>query len=33
MTIVLMFLPYVSTAFVPVDTMPSWLRASPSTSR
>jgi ABC-2 type transport system permease protein len=26
MTIVLMFLPYVSTAFVPVDTMPSWLR-------
>jgi len=25
-TIVLMFLPYVSTAFVPVDTMPSWLR-------
>jgi ABC-2 type transport system permease protein len=26
MTIVLMFLPYVSTAFVPVDTMPGWLR-------
>jgi ABC-2 type transport system permease protein len=26
MTIVLMFLPYVSTAFVPVDTMPSWLQ-------
>jgi ABC-2 type transport system permease protein len=26
MTIVLMFLPYISTAFVPVDTMPSWLR-------
>jgi ABC-2 type transport system permease protein len=26
MTILLMFLPYVSTAFVPVDTMPSWLR-------
>ena len=26
MTIVLMFLPYVSTAFVPVDTMPTWLR-------
>ena len=26
MTIVLMFLPYLSTAFVPVDTMPSWLR-------
>jgi ABC-2 type transport system permease protein len=26
MTIVLMFLPYVSTAFVPADTMPSWLR-------
>jgi ABC-2 type transport system permease protein len=26
MSIVLMFLPYVSTAFVPVDTMPSWLR-------
>jgi ABC-2 type transport system permease protein len=25
MTILLMFLPYVSTAFVPVDTMPSWL--------
>jgi len=25
MTIVLMFLPYVSTAFVPADTMPSWL--------
>ena len=25
-TIVLMFLPYVSTAFVPVDTMPAWLR-------
>jgi ABC-2 type transport system permease protein len=25
MTIVLMFLPYVSTAFVPVDTMPTWL--------
>jgi len=26
MTIVLMFLPYVSTAFVPASTMPSWLR-------
>ena len=26
MTIVLMFLPYVSTAFVPADTMPSWLQ-------
>jgi ABC-2 type transport system permease protein len=26
MTIVLMFLPYLSTAFVPVDTMPGWLR-------
>lgn len=26
MSIVLMFLPYVSTAFVPVDTMPAWLR-------
>jgi ABC-2 type transport system permease protein len=26
MTIVLMFLPYISTAFVPVDTMPSWLQ-------
>lgn len=26
LTIVLMFLPYVSTAFVPVDTMPWWLR-------
>jgi ABC-2 type transport system permease protein len=26
MTIVLMFLPYVSTAFVPVATMPRWLR-------
>src|SRR5690625_1556779 len=26
MTIVLMFLPYVSTAFVPADTMPHWLR-------
>jgi ABC-2 type transport system permease protein len=26
MTIVLMFLPYVSTAFVPVATMPTWLR-------
>jgi ABC-2 type transport system permease protein len=26
MTIVLMFLPYVSTAFVPVETMPRWLR-------
>ena len=26
MTIVLMFLPYLSTAFVPVDTMPSWLQ-------
>jgi ABC-2 type transport system permease protein len=26
MTIVLMFLPYVSTAFVPAATMPSWLR-------
>ena len=26
MTIVLMFLPYLSTAFVPVDTMPTWLR-------
>ncbi len=25
MSIVLMFLPYVSTAFVPVETMPSWL--------
>lgn len=25
-TMVLMFLPYVSTAFVPADTMPSWLR-------
>jgi ABC-2 type transport system permease protein len=25
-TMVLMFLPYVSTAFVPVDTMPTWLR-------
>jgi ABC-2 type transport system permease protein len=26
MTIVLMFLPYVSTAFVPADTMPAWLQ-------
>lgn len=26
MTIVFMFLPYVSTAFVPADTMPHWLR-------
>jgi len=26
MTIVLMFLPYVSTAFVPADTMPSWMQ-------
>ncbi|MEO7350654.1 MAG: ABC transporter permease [Marmoricola sp.] len=26
MTIVLMFLPYLSTAFVPVETMPTWLR-------
>lgn len=26
MTIVLMFLPYVSTAFVPADTMPRWLQ-------
>ncbi len=26
MTIVLMFLPYVSTAFVPASTMPSWMR-------
>ena len=26
MTILLMFLPYVSTAFVPVETLPSWLR-------
>ena len=33
MTFILMFIPYVSTAFVPASTMPAVLRLSPSTSR
>jgi ABC-2 type transport system permease protein len=32
-TFFVMFLPYPSSAFVPVDTMPGWVQASPPTSR